>query len=188
MEKCEQCEKPAIYDFEGHLLCLSCYAMLQQINQMEHNRRVEHLNYLTQSMEATVGVYGILPRYQVTTPEINSIHINRSIIGSVNTGYIKHLEVAMDNLNNMGSPEITSSLKEFTEKVLASNELEDEVKNEIIEQISFVASELTVPSQTRKSVVKATLSSIKDSVITVNGLVILWNTLHSHISALLGSN
>ena len=129
-----------------------------------------------------------MPRYQVTTPQININHIDRSIIGALNTGHIEHLEVAMDNLNNMGSSDITSSLKEFIEKVLVSKELNDEVKNQVIEQVSFVASELTVPSQTRKWLVIPTLASIKDSVITVNGLVILWNTLHSHISTLLGSN
>lgn len=188
MEKCEQCGKPSIFDFEGHPLCISCYSLLQQTLQMEQNRSAEYLNYLTESMDATVGISGILPRYQVTRPEINNIHIDRSIIGAVNTGNIKHLEVAMDNLNNMGGSEITSLLKEFTEKVLVSEDINDEIKNEVIEQVSFVASELSSPSEIRKSVVKTTLNSIKDSVTTVNGLVTLWNTLHTQIGTLLGLN
>ena len=60
MEKCEQCEKPVMYNFQGHLLCLSCYTLAHQIEQIEHKQRVEHLNYLTESMEATVGIYGVL--------------------------------------------------------------------------------------------------------------------------------
>lgn len=101
MTQCAQCNKIAIFVVgDGKVpLCIDCYLKLQQAIELEDRRLKEMMNYLTDHIEAAIGLYGILPRFPTSRPivrqgplTLNNININRSTIGTINTGEIKNLD------------------------------------------------------------------------------------------------
>ncbi|ACL68783.1 hypothetical protein [Halothermothrix orenii] len=181
---CSQCGKTAINQVEGQPLCVDCYLKLQQAIQMQNNRYLEEMNYLSDMMEATLGVYGVLPKYKINQPNqyintgkisFNNINVDRSVIGAINPGEVKKIDVAMEQIKKSGNDELVAALKDFTEKIIESNELKQEEKNELLEQVSFIASQTALPKEKqKKSIVKPIMNNIKEIVSTIGTLYNLW--------------
>ena len=185
MPSCSQCGKPAIISVDNNPLCVDCYLKFQQAMQIQDTMYVQEMNYLTDMMESTVGLYGVLPKYKVRQPVVHqgsltfhNIKVDQSVIGSINTGEVQRIDVAMSHIKTSGNEELVKALKEFTEAVIAETKLDAELKNQIIEQISFLTSQSALPKEKRKSgIIKAVLSGVKNMVSTMVVLSSLWNNL-----------
>ena len=185
MPSCSQCGKPAIVSVGNNPLCVDCYLKFQQAIQIQNTMLVQEMNYLTDMMETTVGLYGILPRYKVPQPMVHqgpltfhNIKVDQSVVGSINTGEVQRIDVAMSHIKTSGNEELVKALKEFTEAVIAETKLDAELKNQIIEQISFLASQSALPKEKRKiGIVKAVLLAVKNTVSTMVMLSSLWSKL-----------
>jgi len=83
----------------------------------------------------------------ISTGEITlqNIKIDRSNIGVVNTGSIGNLDVSVSAIRNLGHDEIADELRTLTEAVLASSDLADTEKRDVVDQLSYVASQAAVP-------------------------------------------
>lgn len=188
-KKCSQCgNAEAIYEMNGHLLCLNCAYKIKQIDHMERVANMQQMNFLLGQAEAVTGLYGLYPKYQIpeAPPIINqqgditlhNINVEKSVIGSINTGNIGQIDVALSNIKNGGDNELANNIKEFTEAVLASTELTIEIKNEIIEQLSFLSGQATVPKESQKgSVIKSILSTIGKAIQQIPSLLTLFGKL-----------
>jgi len=139
MPSCSQCGKPAVVQVAKNPLCIDCYLKLQQAIQMQDARCVQEMNYLIDAIEARVGLYGVLPRYQVPQSIIHqgsltfhNIKVDRSVIGSINTGEVKHIDVCMSHIKTSGNEELVKALKDFTEAVISETKLNNDLKNQII--------------------------------------------------------
>jgi len=185
MPSCSQCGKPAIISVDNNPLCVDCYLKFQQAMQIQDTMYVQEMNYLTDMMESTVGLYGVLPKYKVRQPVVHqgsltfhNIKVDQSVIGSINMGEVQRIDVAMSHIKTSGNEELVKALKEFTEAVIAETKLDAELKNQIIEQISFLTSQSALPKEKRKSgIIKAVLSGVKNMVSTMVVLSSLWNNL-----------
>jgi len=188
-KKCSQCKRsPAVYQINGHPLCVDCAYKIQQMNYMEQVQNMQQMNWLCAHMETVAGVPGILPRFEIPKPPpiikqqggitLNNINVEQSVVGSINTGNIGQIDVALSNIKNGGDDELANTIKEFTEAILASNELTIEMKNELIEQLSFLTGQATVPKESRKgSIIKPILTTISKSIQHLPGLVTLFEKL-----------
>ncbi|HZG87290.1 hypothetical protein [Paenibacillus sp.] len=187
---CTQCGTPAMYQIQGHLLCLNCYHKYQQVNDIHLNHLYKQMNFLTDSIEMTTGIRGLTPKYDVRPPtyftgNINDIKIKDSVVGSVNTGNLEKLNVSLRNVSASGSEQLASLLKHFVESVLSS-ELKLETKNEIVELVDTIANEVSTPKETRKpSVIKSLINSVKELTTASNGLFTLWDNVIKMISSIL---
>ncbi len=176
MSSCLQCGKPAIFRVRGNPLCIDCYLKLQQILEIQDARLVQEMNYLTDEIEAAVGLYGVLPRYNVPQPifhqgplTFHNIKVGHSVVGSINTGEVKRIDVAISNIKTSGNEKLVKALKEFTEAVISETKLNAELKNQVFEQISFLASQCGLPKEKQKpSIVKVILSSVRNMVSTID--------------------
>lgn len=185
MPSCSQCEKQAIIVIGKNPLCVDCFLKFQQAAQMQYVRLIQQANYSIDMMEATVGLYGVFPRYEVPQPVVHqgpftfhNIKVDRSVVGSINTGEVKRIDVAMSHIKTSGNEELVKALKEFTEAVIAETELDAKIKNQIIEQISFLAYQSALPKENRKTgIVKAVLLGLKDTVSTIASLTSSWGKL-----------
>jgi len=141
-------------------------------------------NYLMDSMEETIGIYGVLPRYKIPTPvhmqikqgptTFNHIHVDNSVIGVINTGEVGNIDVAMDNI---GDPKLVQALKDFTEAVIKDKELDTTKKNEVLEQIAFLSSQAALPKTERKpSIIRTVIANVA-SAATTAGLAQAWLAL-----------
>jgi hypothetical protein len=190
MQTCGQCGKPAVFDWGGHLLCVDCHLKVQQAIQIRDYALKERENFLLDQADAITGLSGVFPRHQIETPVIHrgpmnfhSIRVDRSVVGAINTGNVKKMEVALNNIHaNNENDQLEQALKDFTVAVLHESNLSGDTKNEIVEQLSALAEQLAMPKGSQAiGVIKAFMNNIAAGIVTT-GLVSHWDkTPHSHL-------
>ncbi len=105
----------------------------------------------------------------------NNIKVDRSVVGAVNTAQVKQIDVTMDNIRAGGNEELANHLKDFTQAVLEANEINAELRDELIEGLSFISSQFALQQNMRKpTVVKSILKRIQEIVETAKTLGPLW--------------
>jgi len=185
MTGCSQCGRPALFYVGGHPVCVDCNLKIQQAMQIQKNALTEQINYLADQMEAVSGIYGILPRYKTPSPIIHkgpmnfhNIKIDRSVVGAVNTGTVEKMEVALNNIHAQNqNPELEQRLKDFTEAVLREAKLSAQVKNDVVEQLSVLASQAALPQESRVLIVmKALVTSIAANIASTE-LIQHWDKI-----------
>ena len=187
--KCHQCGRPAVMRYgEGKevlLLCVDCSLKFQQAIEMSQRRNAEMINYLTGQIESQFGMYGMFPRFQVSSPvihqgdiKLNNINVNNSTVGAINTGTVHSIDVSLSVIKNQGEPEVVQAIKELTEQLIQSIDLKDAQKNEILEQLSFISEQLTKPKESRKwSLIKPVFTTIGSTLSGFSNLLSVWEKL-----------
>ena len=93
----------------------------------------------------------------------------------------------MTNIQNSGKNEIADALKSFTEAVLENAEITSELKNELIQNLSFISQQVSIPEGARnQSVIKSVLSGIKEGVSVTTSLVTLWTKVEPIFKGIFG--
>lgn len=187
MKKCTQCGKPAMYETKGHLLCLDCYYKLQSINQQQTINYMVERNLLVEQMEATAGLYGLFPKYQIPQPSpiiSHNFNINNSTVGALNSGYIENMNVNLKQIEKDGNHELSNLINEFTDKVI-SEDISNEIKNEVLEQLDFLLNQLAGKEPPKKSLIKSVLKSIPLLIPNIESLVNIWDIISNKISILI---
>jgi len=185
MSPCSQCGRPAIVARGRHPLCVDCNLKFEQALQLRDIALKQEMNFLLDQAEAITGLYGAMPRHQIQTPVIHrgpmnfhNIRVDRSVVGAINTGNVKKIEVALNNIHaNNQDPELEQNLKDFTEAVLHEAKLSAEAKNDIVEQLSVVAAQAAMPAESHiKTVMKALVTSIAANIASTE-LIAHWETI-----------
>lgn len=168
--RCYQCPKPALFMVgdpgQAIPLCLDCNSKFQEVidRQMENSERM--LNHLAAEMEATVGMSGLVPRFPPRRPRtviqsgkvtMHNINIDRSNIGVVNTGYIGSVDSAVGSMRAAGEANAADAFRGFTEKLLRLPDVDPKEKDAILELLSLLATEATMPPEKRRSSAMRTL-------------------------------
>lgn len=186
---CAQCGRPALMQEEGVPLCIDCCAKLEYINQIRHSRLIDQLNYNSAKLDADLGLGISSPKMANFRPQppsgtlfLNNISIDRSTIGIINTGTIQSLDNALTIINDQHQVQLADNLKNFTEAVIQSNELAEEIRQEVIEELSFIADQITESKQERKSATaKTILKHIPTLLQAASSLMALWKQLEPFI-------
>lgn len=194
MATCTQCGKTAIREMAGHPLCVDCYVKMSQVLQAESENAMRAYNLACDEIEAMTGFYGISPKFSLPTKPIyqynaysNHINIDRSVIGVLNTGTIGYINNALTYHSSAGNQELTNAIKEFTEAVVNSGSLTVETKNELLEQLSVLTTQSTLPKESQnKGISRAILSYIPTAIGAANDLSQLWDRLYPLIAPVLG--
>lgn len=189
--KCYNCDKNALYlvgpNDQKIPLCLDCYVKFQNVHAQQTAEHEREINYLTAQMESTVGLPGILPRYpergqpiSMKGVTLNNIHISKSHVGVINTGTIESVDATITVLKQSGSQEIADHLTRLTKKVVASNDVTNKAKNEVLEMLSVIGSEAVAPKERRRgAVVKAMIKELSLLLGRVVALNKLWEQAKS---------
>ena len=186
MSNCSQCGKPAIVTVGDHPLCVDCNLKFQQAEEINNTFLERRANYLSDQIEATVGLPGILPRYPVRQPAVhqgvltfNNIKVDNSVIGSINTGNVQSIDVAMSHIKASGNDDLAQEISKFTEAVIKEAAISKELRDDILEQLAFLMSEYGLSKAKRKtSIIKSVLLTIKDTVSTIASLSTAWSKIH----------
>jgi len=206
MSLCSQCGSSAMYEVQGHLLCLDCYAKWQQASaamQQANNEKMAQLmayqNYLVESMAWQAGLSSTPPRLRIPQPIhavnkgpiLNNINIDRSVIGMLNAGQIRdvqNIEINVSALVESGNPEVAQALKAITEVVAASKEISNEQRTELLDQLDELSSQAAlIPDKRAKpGVIKAILSGLSVGLSGAGGLAEVWSTWGATIKAFFG--
>src|SRR5260370_1399597 len=173
MTPCGQCGRPAVFEVNGHPICVDCNLKIQQAFQIQDNALKEMENFLLDEMDAAIGIGSFGPRHKIQTPVIHqgpmnfhSINVDRSVVGAINTGSVQKMEVALNNIHsNNQNRGLEGRLKEFTEAALKDAALSVQTKDEIVEQLTALAGGFAKPQESRsKGVVMAVVKSVAASI------------------------
>jgi hypothetical protein len=196
-----------MYQVQDHLLCLDCYDKLLRIaerQQHAHQARSAELasmmNYLTESMAWQAGLRSTPPRLQVPQPihatvnkgpTLNNINIDRSVIGMLNAGQIQdvqNISINVSALVESGNSDVAQALKTLTESVAASEDISDEQRTELLEQLDELSSQAALPPEKRakSGVIKAILASLGAGLSVAGNLAQIWSTWGATISSFFG--
>lgn len=196
--QCANCPKNAMYwvgpEKGGAPLCLDCYIRLKDVSLRELEIHEREINFLTSHMESLVGLPGFLPRYPERRPivhtgavNLNNIQISNSQIGVLNTGTIESVNATVNVLRSEGSVELANAVVALIQSLIASTELADAAKNQVIELLGSVAEEAVVPKERRKSsVARALITEISGVLSGVGALAGLWEKVKTILEQVLG--
>lgn len=162
-------------------LCLECNLKFVQITTLQNEMLERQINYCSDFMDYTVGFGPSGPRFperktvNLGGVALHNIKVDNSTIGVINTGNIQTVDVAVSALTNSGNNDIATALTQLTTEVVKNTELQNDVKNQIIELLSLIASEATAPKdRQRKGAMKALLSQLKDLLSVSSSLIQIW--------------
>jgi hypothetical protein len=148
--------------------------------QMEN---IAMINYLSDSIDRTFGLPPSGPKIKLpqqtvvnTAPvTFNNIRVDRSVVGSINTAQVARIDVAMKNIKNTGNDDVTQAIKELTEAVVNNEKIETDQKNQIIEQLTFLAEQAALPkAQQQTSVITMVLKAVPLTLSAITSLNTLW--------------
>ena len=194
MPQCSQCPKPAIYNVNGHPLCLDCNYKVEMIEYMRMTQLVNGANAALDDMEAITGVRNLHPRQRMPPPPVmpnthntfNNIHVENSTVGVVNTGDVKSIDSVVSSAKTGGNLALASALKDFTQAVLDSNELKCDQKNDVVSQLAFLSQQAVSKDKQAPTVMRAVLAGIERAINGSASLVTLWPILNAHLQPFLG--
>jgi len=123
-------------------LCADCYHKVAQANFMEqqatHNKLswlASHLNLIEQ--ELYVGHGGLIPLKQIAIPQppsagisytYSNIQVSDSAVGVINPGTLYTISTSIDVIQNRGDTELATAIKDLTQEVVNSKEIQDDIK------------------------------------------------------------
>lgn len=191
---CHQCSRPPLFQIEveqGSIyLCLDCKLKLTQHNYMCNDMIERLINHQNDQMEMIAGVRGALPRFparqiiQTGDTTLNNIHIDRSSIGVLNNGNIHTLDASITALNQAGDDSLATAIRTLTEAVAHATIVSQDEKNKILEILSVLAAESTVPQEKRRRIaMRPLLIELAGIIGGIDALSNIWEKYHSVIEA-----
>ena len=195
--KCSQCGKPAIVRIkvEGSdlFLCVDCNLKFEQAESLEFDRLTRYHNQLVGQLETTMGLPQTLPRYAPSQRPsyhlgdltLNNINIDRSSIGILNTGNIGAVDGAITVLRKHGEEDAAKAIACLTEAVVREEGVNTEQKNRILEMLSVLSGEATLPKEKRRSfAMKPLVLELATLLGGASALAQLWQQFEPLISGL----
>jgi hypothetical protein len=145
-------------------LCLNCYFKFSQIQQRQIENGELMMNYLSDEMSASVGLPPMGPRFPsrprpvvVAGAKLHNIHVNNSVVGTINAGSIGTVDQSISALVQGGEPTLAEAIKSLSEAILQSGDLTQNQKNELIESLSVISKEAATPKEARQNTVALSL-------------------------------
>ena len=122
------------------------------------------------------------------TPNRTVINVQNSHIASLNLGpVVGNINASIAVLAQQDNSDIAQAIKELTEAVSQSPELEDQDKPDLIEAVEEIARQAAQPTPERKlGVVKSLVASIHTALSAAANLSTIWNNLGPKIASYFG--
>lgn len=118
--KCNQCERPALYQYDNGLhLCLSCNAILQENNYRSFLMNAAMMNHAMDEMDMVTGIHlggGRIPvsalAQAMSRPMTNNhITISNSSVGVLNTGDLAKINAVITITEGSDAEELGHTVK-----------------------------------------------------------------------------
>lgn len=190
IQRCD-CGRVSIVKRGKTPLYVDCYHKAAQADFIEqqilHNQmswNASNINFLEQQLY--IGHGGILPLKQKIIPppltapnySFQEISVSKSNIGAINTGTLINLDTSIQVIQNHGEKQLAKAIKELTQAVLDSNDINNKIKTEIVEQLEFLITEaLASKEKQRRGLAKKVIDNISQSISVIASLLTIWNTL-----------
>jgi hypothetical protein len=118
----------------------------------------------------------------------NNINVDRSTIGAINTGFVSNLDTSITVMQDLGQQELALNIKELTQAILDSKDINASIKDEINELLQFLVAQATFPPENRLvGVAKNIVGRIRELIIISPALLTIWDKVEPLIKTALGT-
>ncbi len=189
---CGQCSKPSVTAVGPVPLCVDCWHKFEVARTMALRISAIGMNYALDEMDHVSGLPRTGPRMQVPPiPQgpivLNNIKVDNSVVGAINTGNVRVIDVSLTHLHNAGNDRARDTLKALTEAILTDQSLSATQRSELVEQIAFLSEQTVVAAQDRKpGLIKATLGALTQAAGTVSTMAGAWQAAEPVLRGLFG--
>lgn len=193
-KKCSQCATPAILQMGNNRLCVDCYSKFQQANSLQYiqlaslyNQALDHIDEVA-GLPVTGGRLNIPKPITLNTGRTvyNNIRVNNSVIGTINTGNIKKLDVMMSVMRSEGNQELANLLQQLTQAILDSADLKSSDKESAIEWLSFLSNQVLIEETERQPrIIKTAISTLEKIVSNVGSIASIWSAAKPFLETLI---
>jgi hypothetical protein len=188
---CGQCGKPAIDQQSGVPLCVDCYYRYTVAQTLQFRMHAAMANHSMDQMDEISGLPSggriALPPIPQSPFTLNNIKLDNSVVGAINTGTVKTIDVNLTQLHNAGNDRASDALAKLTEMIMSSDTLDPKHKNEMAEQVAFLSEQAVAAAKDRKpGVIKATLDALNQSAGAVNTIAGAWNVAEPIVRQIFG--
>ena len=197
--KCSQCTNKAMWQIEGNILCLDCYSKFIDVSHRQLGILASLANQAVDDMESIVGLPpgSLGGRLNVPSPRAtintgpntyNNIQVDNSIVGAINTGSIKKLDIMMSAMMQGGNnQELADVFKNLTQAILDATDLEQSDKDSALECLSFLSEEAFTPETNRRLTMgKAAISKLEQILSNVGSIASVWSIAKPWLDSLFG--
>ncbi len=196
--KCRECSKPTTFAIERNgeqvPLCLDCNLKLQALQRQQLEEYERAMNYAVGQAEVAMGMPGLLPRFPPRERPValhtgdlvtHNLTVSGSSIGVLNSGYIGSVDSAIGALYSTGEQNVADALKSFTDALLVLEDVRADQKNELLELLSMISAEATVPPKNRRKLaMRSLLAEVCAICSGVASLAALYEQFSPAIAAL----
>lgn len=169
----------------GVPMCVDCNYKAHLSHWMDMSHAIAMLNHADAEMANAVGMPHlknpmVMPKPPI--PPINynnqNVTVNGGTIGAINFGNVEEIKVNLQAMQQNGDPDLAASLAKLTDAIVAAQDADDTVKNELLEQISDLSSQAAVPAEERKpGRIKALLSAVQTGSAAITSAAGGWGAV-----------
>jgi hypothetical protein len=182
---CGNCGRPAIVYLGEYPACIDCKYKYDMSQWMAFTQNAAMLNYAAQEMDAVVGFGPRSPQIAIPrapVPPINynnqSVTVTGGQVGAINFGNVDEIQVHLQAMTQNGEGGVADALATLTNAVLHANEVDESVKNELLEQLAFITQQASAKPEERKpGAIKAMLSAVKEGAGAITNAAAAWKVV-----------
>jgi hypothetical protein len=193
---CNRCGKAAVHEFDGHYMCLSCAAYLQDLL----NRHPEDVGRnIPQMSDGTLdGTGRVEPRNrdQPRRKSATILRMPRPVIGvnaseptksHVNTGTTHSIDVRIAQLRSEGHHELSNAIHNLKQVIVASGELSPDEQSEALTAVEAIAKEARKAENERLlGLIRISLTALDSTTAKSADLLRIWNAARPVIAPYFG--
>jgi hypothetical protein len=170
----------------GHPLCVDCNLKLEQATSLRHTQLALLYNQALDRMDSIVGLPVTGRRMHIPTPTTinagqttyNNIRVDNSVVGAINTGNIKQLDVMMSVMRSGNNQELADALQKLTQAILDIPHLKPSDKNSALEWLSFLSNQaLTQETERQPTIGKVAIAALERILSNIGSIASIWSAV-----------
>ena len=181
---CSQCgQRQALLDINGAPVCIACEHTFQQSRYMVFAQNAAMMNHASQELDAVLGFGPLSPQIVIPKAPVppiyynsQSVNVQGSSVGNINMGAARDIQANVKTLTQNGDIAIAEKLAELGNAILNAEDVDDAVKNELLEQFSVLTEMASAKPEDRKpGAIKAIISAVTEGAKAIGGVAAAWS-------------
>ena len=181
-------------------VCLECNLRIQDADIRRRQQHAHEMNSLIAEMEMASSLpYGSMPRQSIPQPAPriedrrimsvtnNHITVTGGTVGSINTGHIGKLNVAIDQAHQRNDIALAEAIRQLGNAIANSPSLSSNQKNEANECFAFLVEQAAKPEPQRQTTIVRATSDAFLRILSISAdLLQVWGSVGEPIRHALG--
>ena len=166
---------------------MDCYSKFVQINHLQFSQLASLYNQALDDVDDIFGLPVTSGRLRIPSPPptintgqttYNNIRVDNSVVGAINTGNIKQLDIMMSAMKGENNQELADVLQKLIQAILDTPDLKPSDKDSALEWLSFLSKEaLTQETKRQSTIGKAAIATLEKILSNTGSIASIWSVV-----------